>query len=74
MPSDQVLPTLQTNADSRSQIPSLEDTMWQYFMEPPLDESYLQTFELSDHQSQGSGPPSAPSSAPSEPLSPSLES
>ena len=74
MASNQALPTLQTDADSGSQIPSSQETVWDYAIEAPLDPSYLQPFELSDNHSQGSGTQSALSSAPSGLLTPSLQS
>ena len=74
MASDQAVPTLQTNADSGSQIPSSQETLWDYAIQPPLDPSYLQPVELSDNNSQGSGTQSALSSAPSCLLTPSRQS
>ena len=74
MTSEQALPTVRAHDNSGSHIPSSQETIWDYAIEPPLDPSYLQPFELSDNPSQGSGSQSALSSAPSGLLTPSLQS
>ena len=74
MTSEQVLPTVRAHDDSGSHISSSQDTIWDYAIEPALDPSYLQPFELSDNHSQGSSSQSALSSAPSGLLTPSLQS
>jgi len=74
MTSEQVLPTVRAHDDSASYIPLSQETIWDYAIEPPLDPSHLQPFELSDNHSQGSASQSALSSAPGSLLTPSLQS
>jgi len=74
MTSEQVLRTVRAHDDSGSLIPSSQETIWDYPIEPQLNPSYLQPFELSDNYSQGSTSQSPLSSAPSGLLTPSLQS